>query len=305
MAAVNPPLIAIIGPTASGKSALALELAKMLNGEIICGDSQTIRRDMNIGTAKPSKEEQRAVRHHLLDIIDPYDRYTAADFKMAAEAAIKDISARGRLPILVGGTGLYIDSVLFDFQFAEAADPDKRAALEGLSIEELQTQHKKQGVPLPVNFLNKRHLVRSLESGGLKALDKTLRSNTLVIGLDLPKDVLDTRIEQRVDAMLHAGFVDEVKAVVAQYGYPPHNWDAIGYKVVLKWLDWGNMQDMDYIRSALIVATRQYAKRQRGWFKRNQHIQWFQDAASARACAENWLIESIKSGQTSSMSAEE
>lgn len=281
-----PSLVTIVGPTAGGKSALALELAKILNGEIICGDSQTIRRDMNIGTAKPSVEEQREIRHHLLDIIEPYDRYTAADFKVAADVAIEDIRSRGKLPILVGGTGLYIDSVLYDFQFMEAADPVRREELTNKTVSELRDMHHSSAIPLPFNSQNKRHLVRSLESGGLRALDKVIRSDAMVIGIEPPRDVLLERIEKRVDEMLRTGFIEEVRHIISKYGYPPLAWDAIGYKVVVQWLDSGNTTNTESIRQALMVATRQYAKRQKAWFKRNSHIHWFQDAASALAYAE-------------------
>ena len=225
----------------------------------------------------------------MLDIIDPYDRYTAADFKVAAEVAIEDIRSRGKLPILVGGTGLYIDSVLYDFQFMEAADPVRREELTNKTVSELRDMHHSSAIPLPFNSQNKRHLVRSLESGGLRALDKVMRSDAMVIGIEPPRDVLLERIEKRVDEMLRSGFIEEVRHIISKYGHPPLAWDAIGYKVVVQWLDSGDTTNTESIRQALIVATRQYAKRQKAWFKRNSHIHWFQDAASARASVESTL----------------
>jgi len=282
-------LIVVVGPTASGKSTLGLELALALGGEIICADSQTIRRGMDIGTAKPSQRDQKLVKHHLLDIIDPYDAYNAAKFKQDCLNAMADIRSRGKLPIIVGGTGLYIDAVIFDFNFADAADPEKRKLLNQKSVAELQIMHLKQDIDLPKNRLNKRHLVRSLESGGLKALDKTLRPGTFIIGLDPGTEELNKKIETRVNAMLQNGFVEEVKSIVKKYGQPPAVWDAIGYKVIMKWMDEGGLSDDEYVRQALITATRHYAKRQRSWFKRNPYINWLQTTEQAQKLVTTFL----------------
>ena len=131
------PLIAIVGSTASGKTELAIGLAEAYNGEIICADSRTIYRGMDIGTAKPTADERSRVRHHLLDIIDPNQRLSVAEFKQLAESTISDIHNRGKVPFLVGGSGLYIDSILYDYTFASEADPKLRTKLDGMSSEEL------------------------------------------------------------------------------------------------------------------------------------------------------------------------
>lgn len=282
-------LLVIVGPTASGKSALALDVAERYNGEIICADSQTIRRGMNIGTAKPSRADQKRVRHHLLDIVGPYEKYSAAQFKQDALKAIEDIQGRGKLPILVGGTGLYVDAVIFDFSFADPPDPHQRAVLTGKSIAELHNLHRTHGVAMPFNSLNKRHLVRSLETGGLKAPDKTLRPNTLVIGLNPSTAELTKRIGKRVNVMLRSGFIDEVKGVAHKYGIPPETWDAIGYKLVLVWLKEGQPGGLEYIQQSLVNATRQYAKRQRAWFKRDPHIKWVGSSADAHKILTTFL----------------
>ncbi len=300
------PLIVVVGPTASGKSALAMELAKQFYGEIICADSQTIRRDMNIGTAKPSQQDQTEVRHHLLDVIDPYEQFSAAEFKTLANKAIDDITSRGKMPIMVGGTGLYIDAVIFDFEFSNAADPELRKRLAKKSVEDLQTEIIKKGITMPSNLQNPRHLIRSLESGGMVSQPRKLRPNTLLIGIDVSTEELSERIEVRVDQMLEDGFIDEVKAVINKYGYPPAYWDAIGYKVIAGRLDehMSVPKDNEDLRQALIVATRQYAKRQRTWFKRSQDIYWANDFTSARAWAENWLIENKNKGKNNTINIE-
>ena len=171
----KPPLIVITGPTASGKSALAMDIAKKYGGEIICADSRTVYKGMDIGTAKPTEQDQREVPHHLLDVVEPNQPFSAAEFKERANQAICDISARGKLPMLVGGTGLYIDAVLFDYHFGLPADPNRRSDLQAMSVEQLQHVCLEQGIHLPINVRNKRHLVRAIEIGGVIQQPKKLR----------------------------------------------------------------------------------------------------------------------------------
>lgn len=226
----NPPVIVILGPTASGKSALALNLAERFNGELIAADSRTIYRGMDIGTAKPSSEEQRRVKHHLIDIRTPDQTFSAAEFQRLAQAAIGDITARGKLPIVVGGTGLYIDALIYDFTFRPLGDPEQRRALEQLTIEQLQAKLTEDGIPWPSNDRNPRHLVRALEAGGAGTERSPLRPNTLVIGLSPDKAVLDERIAKRVEQMVAVGFPDEVRQLAAEYGWDAPGLQAPGYK---------------------------------------------------------------------------
>lgn len=260
----NRPLIVIVGETASGKSALALELAERYNGEIICADSRTVYKGMDIGTAKPSKEDQARVPHHLLDIVEPNQTFNVGICKGLTFARIEEIHAKGKLPILVGGTGLYIDSVIFDYVFNKGAEKDEQ---------------------------NPRHLKRA----GDAQTEALLRPNTLVLGIKVPKEELEKRIINRVEKMFLDGLEAEVKELADQYGWAAEAMTGVGYR---EWQEYfAGQQTLEDTKELIIIHTRQYAKRQRTWFKRNLHIHWFQEAGLALAYAENWLMENNKTGK--------
>lgn len=267
------PLLVIVGETASGKTSLAIDIAQRLNGEIICADSSTIRREVNIGTAKPTSEEQRAVPHYLLDIVGPDEKYTVADFQTHAKDQIKAITEQGKLPIMVGGSGLYIDSVLYDYEFREEADPVERARLNALSRDELLHEIEQIGIELgDTDISNKRRLIRLLETGGQAASKKPLRENTLIIGLRLERTVLRDRVERRVDLMLEQGLEQEVRDLSEQYGWDCEALKSVGYA---QWRDYSlSTQTLAETRQKIIKATLDLAKRQRTWFKRNKSIHW-------------------------------
>jgi len=235
-----PKMIVIVGTTASGKTALAMDLAIQFNGEIICADSRTVYKGLDIGTAKPTMQDRLNVRHHLLDIVSPNQSFTVADFKRRANDAITDIASRGKLPILAGGSGLYIDSVLFDYSFS----PDTRMR----------------------DPINSRHAHKS--STGIR---KSLRENTLLIGLDTEPEILKERISKRVDQMVRDGFIGEVREVESQY---PNSkaLHAPGYKAFLEYLR--GEKTLDEAKSLFIHKDMRLAKRQRTWFRRNKSIQW-------------------------------
>src|SRR5581483_857278 len=198
-------LVVILGPTASGKSDLAMKLAKKFAGEIIAADSRTVYRYMDIGTAKPSREEMLSVKHHLVDIIDPDHGLSAAEFKQLALKAIADIASRGKLPILVGGSGLYIDSVIFDYQFPAGARNELRVELETKPIEELveMLREKDPERAEEIDLKNPRRVIRAIETAGKpRTKSAELRPQTLVIGLTLNKNELQKRIIQRSKKML-------------------------------------------------------------------------------------------------------
>jgi len=270
-------ILFITGPTASGKSALAMQIAKECGGEIICADSQTVRRGMDIGTAKPSREDQAKIPHHLLDIIDPYDRFTVADFVERAGVAIAGIQARDKLPIVVGGTGLYIDALLYGFSFRPSTSKYSREELESKSVDDLQKIINTSGYDMPENSQNPRHLIRVIESEGTRPKKRSLREGSIIIGIDPGREVLERRIEKRVEIMLQNGFLQELDAIVQKYGEPPHGFDAIEYRVAYE----NRELNTEDLRKKLIIGDRQYAKKQRAWMKRNEDIVWFTDAQGA------------------------
>lgn len=268
-----PKLLVVVGETASGKSELALRMAKQYSGELICADSWTVRRDMNIGTAKPSSEERMQVRHHLLDIVAPDEDFSAAVFQRLANQAITEVSERGKLPILVGGTGLYIDGVIFDYNFLPAGPPEQRAELNSLTTAALLARIDAAGLELgAVDVRNKRRLIRLLETEGAEQTKQALRGNILVIGLQPEREALKQRIASRVNAMLAAGLEQEVAMLSRHYGWKAEGLKGIGYR---EWQDYFlGSQSLEQTRERIISATVGLAKRQRTWFKRNKSIHW-------------------------------
>lgn len=266
------PLIVILGPTASGKSAVGLELARRIDGEIICADSRTVYRHMNIGTAKPSTEEQAEIRHWCLDLVNPDQAFSVADFKRNAEQAIADIRSRGKYPIMVGGSGLYIDSVIFDFQLQPKADPKLRQSLERLTTEQLQQYCKKHNYSLPENNTNRRHLIRRIETKGIDVKNTQLINDLIIVGIDVEKTTLRHRIAQRIEQMLEQGLIEETEFLYKNYNTHLESMTANIYQLVKRYLD----GEIDRTRLLELATTRdaQLAKKQRTWFRRNPHIKW-------------------------------
>lgn len=282
-----PKLLVVVGETASGKTALGVELAKRLDGEVICADAWTVRRGVDIGTAKPTPEERAQVPHHLLDVVEPCGEFTAAVFKRLANQAIEDIAARGKLPIMVGGTGLYVDGVIYDFDFLPAGDREARRELNRLSAAQLLDKVK--GLKLDIRGIdvrNKRRLIRLIETGGQKPTRQPLRGNTLIVGVRTPREEVERRIIKRLDDMLDAGLEDEVRALAGKYGWDCEALKGIGYAQWRGYFEGGEGgegaagagQSLPETRSKIIKATFEYAKRQRTWFKRNKSIHWFESA---------------------------
>ncbi|MDB5164855.1 MAG: tRNA dimethylallyltransferase [Candidatus Saccharibacteria bacterium] len=270
---MNSPLVVIVGETASGKSALALKLAQEFNGELIGADSWTVRREVNIGTAKPSAEEMALVPHHLIDVVGPDEDFTAAVFKDLANKAIADIANRGKLPIMVGGTGLYVDGVLYDYGFLPEGDRGEREELNQLSVEQLLKRVTDNGLDVgDVDMRNKRRLIRLIETNGAQPTKRELRGNTLIIGLKTDRDRLQQRVEKRTDEMLKNGLEAEVKALAERYGWDCEALKGVGYA---QWEDYFlGTQTLDETRQKITKATMDLAKRQRTWFRRNKSIHW-------------------------------
>jgi len=238
-----------------------------------------VYRGMDIGTAKPSKSDQAKVPHHLIDVVQPDEHFTAAEFKRLAAKAITDIHMRGKVPIMVGGTGLYIDSVIFDYDFQPPADPSRRSELQQLSVSELQAQLEAEGIALPANDKNPRHLVRALETGGVPANKQALLPWTLVLGVRVEREQLKKQLTKRVKQMIKQDLEAEIKDLAKTYGWNNEALSAVGYK---EWQAYfKDEQDVSQTQDLIIKNSLAYAKRQRTWFKRNKSIQWITDPSTA------------------------
>lgn len=286
---MKPRLLVITGPTASGKSDLALQLAESLNGEIICADSLTIYRGLAIGSAKPTPEQQQRIPHHLLDIRDPTEPFTAADFRELATEAIMDCTARGKRPILVGGTGLYLRSLLRGLNKAPGEDPAlreqllKRAEQEGGPVLLAELGRFDPATAQRLHPNNTLRIIRAIEvylcSGiPLSQFHDEHRFSetpfdTLQFCLDLPRQILYQQIDQRVELMLTNGLLEEVEHLL-QDGVPPDckPLQAIGYKEVISHLR-GEFDKDEMIR-LIKRNTRHFAKRQLTWFRSEPDLQW-------------------------------
>jgi tRNA dimethylallyltransferase len=266
------PLIVIVGPTASGKSALAIELALKYDGEIICADSRTIYKHMDIGTAKPSKEDQSLMPHWGLDLVEPGEVFTAADFKKYALLKVQQIRARGHIPFIVGGTGLYVDGVIFDYNFSEPR-PELRKKLEALSLEELKIYCANNNVVLPENENNRRYVIRAIERGSDDT--KGLRSpidNVVIVGITTERIVLRSRIAARAEQLFETGMLEEAIRLGETYGWESEAMTGNIYKLAHQFVD--GALSYDDLKQKNITADWRLAKRQMAYLKRNQFIHW-------------------------------
>lgn len=281
-------VLVIVGPTAVGKTELSLQIAETLGAEIISADSMQVYRGMNIGTAKPSPRDRIRVRHHLIDVVDPDQAFNVADYVELAEAALLELSGRSTIPVLTGGTGLYIDALLDGFLFPDsAADPDLRSRLEEQAAADptgLYAELKKIDPPsaAKIHPNDLRRIVRALEvykrtgepiSRLQRKAEKQQRPyKPTYIGLTRERQELYARINRRVEIMVEEGLISEVKGLLEAYPQQPTALQALGYKEIAL-----------YLRGSLALAeaiellqrdTRRYAKRQLSWFRRNKDIHW-------------------------------
>ena len=285
----QPPLIVITGPTASGKTALALRLAKRWGGEIICADSRTVYRHMDIGTAKPTPEEQKVVPHWLLDVVDPGQRFTAADFQKLAFYAINDIRNRGKIPFLVGGTGLYIDSVVLRFSFGPEANSVIRNELEKMSITELQTLLRKQHIVIPENKNNKRYLIRSYEKNNVSISSRdTVEKDTFVVAIQTDMQELERRIDQRVREIFRTNIVQETQHLMSAYGSCGEAFTSNIYPIIKQLIE----REISYeeAKRLSVLRDRQLAKKQLTWLKRHKWVNWH-SLSDAEEYLDNLLVK--------------
>ena len=282
-------VIVICGPTASGKTALSIELAKKINGEIISCDSMQIYIDMNIGTAKPTKEEMQGIKHYLLDFVSPDERYSVADFKRDSKKAIKEIIAKGKTPIIVGGTGLYLDSLIYEIEYKDIKfDEEYRKKLEERvnkeGLNELYKEAKKVD-PIAIEKISendKKRILRILEIYNATGKNKTQQEiesrkqeveyDYKVYALNWDREKLYDRINRRVDIMIEQGLVEEVKEILNKYKKFPTAMQGLGYKEVVEYLE-GKCSKEEMIEK-IKMETRRYAKRQLTWFRKNKQTVW-------------------------------
>lgn len=277
------PTIVILGPTASGKTGMSLEIAKNLgNVEIICADSRTIYRGMNIGTAKPVKEELAIAPHHMLDILDPDQPYSAAQFQKQANQLINEIKQRGNIPMLVGGSGLYVFSVIYDYSFLAGPVSSARLDLQSKDINELKSilQYLDNDQYTKIDTDNPRRVIRAIETAGMeKQHSNEVKGDICVIGLAPDMAGLERRISNRTKQMMTNGLVDEVKSLVNKYGTSPEPFNTTGYKETISYLK-GDIS-LDKAEELINIHTRQLAKRQMTWFKRSKDINWVDNYSTA------------------------
>ncbi|MFN3188498.1 MAG: tRNA (adenosine(37)-N6)-dimethylallyltransferase MiaA [Candidatus Paceibacteria bacterium] len=297
----KPPAVAIVGPTASGKTALSIELAKAFAGEVISADSRQVYRGMDIGTAKVTKEEMQGIPHHLLDVCDPHDVYTAMDFVRDANKALGDITNKNKLPIIAGGTFFYLDMLMGKMSAPEVApDPALRTELESLSNKELLEKLKSLD-PLraeKIDVDNPRRLVRAIEIATVLgnvpvSAPQESQYRWLTLGIDIPLSILEERIRLRVMTRLEDGMIEEVEKLHAE-GISYERLEAFGleYRYIGRYLQ-GKIDRQEMI-DELVTKTRQFAKRQKTWLKRDKSINWLPfpvDTKMALEQVQNFLEE--------------
>lgn len=278
-------VLVILGPTATGKSHCAIEIAKKFNGEIISGDSMLVYREMNIGTAKPSAEELAAVTHHLVDILPPEASFSVVDFKEQAQRLITEINARGHLPIIAGGTGLYIKALLEDYAFNSVSENSelreqltREVELQGVEALHARLAALDAVAAERIHPNNVRRVVRALEAAlSGEQVNQYGASESpydaLVVGLEMERSALYARINKRVDIMLAQGLEQEVRSLLER-GISPdcQSMQSIGYRQMV-WYLYGSMP-YDEAVEKLKQATRNFAKRQITWYKKMPYIKW-------------------------------
>ncbi|MBB1523488.1 tRNA (adenosine(37)-N6)-dimethylallyltransferase MiaA [TM7 phylum sp. oral taxon 348] len=269
------PLIVIVGPTASGKTSLAINLAEIYGGEIICADSRTVYKDMDIGTAKPSYEDCQRVPHWGIDLVYPYEYFSAAEFKQYSLKKIEDIRSRNKIPFLVGGTGLYIDAIVFDYKFGNKSDVKKRTLLEKLTIEELWEYCSKNNIELPDNYNNKRYVIRCIEQGGINNSRKVeINNNIIVVGISTDRDNLRKRIKDRIEQFFDNNVVEEARILGKIYGWDNRAMSGNIYPILHKYID--NEINIEEAKVEIFYRDWHLAKRQMTWFRRNKNIEWLE-----------------------------
>ena len=282
-------VIVICGPTASGKTKLSIEIAKKTNGEIISADSMQIYKDMTIGTAKPTPEEMQGIKHYLIDFVLPNQRYSVADYNKDALKAIDEIIKKGKTPIVVGGTGLYVNSLIYGIEYSDIeVDIEYREKLEKIAklegIERLYEMAKEID-PEAIKNISKndqKRICRILEIYHTTGKNKTEQEKEsrkngpkyqyLLYGITMDREKLYDRINKRVDIMINDGLIEEVQNIVKKYDEFPTAMQGLGYKEVVEYLN--GITTKEEMIEKIKMETRRYAKRQLTWFKKCENIKW-------------------------------
>lgn len=287
---MKPKVIVIVGPTASGKTALSIEVAKKISGEVISADSMQIYKDMDIGTAKVTKEEAQEIKHYLVDFVSPDQRYTVSDFKKDAEKAIEEILSKGKVPIVVGGTGLYVNSLIYGIEYQDMEYDEeyrnelmkKSETIEGL--EELWNEANRidSEAMEKISHNDAKRITRVLEIYNATGKTKTelevlskqkgVKYDYKVFAISMDRSMLYERIDKRVDIMIEQGLEDEVKNLLKKYDDFPTAMQGLGYKEVKEYFD--GIITRDEMIEKIKKESRHYAKRQLTWFRRNKEIIW-------------------------------
>ncbi len=300
------PLIVVAGPTASGKTSLSVQLAKRLDGEIVSADSMQIYKYMDIGTAKPTDTEKEGIPHHMMDFLDPSENFSVADYCSAAHEVIRDIHARGQIPIVVGGTGFYIDSLVNNIDFGETvSDGEIRKELELFAKErgrEALYEILKKIDPITAEKYhpnNVRRIIRAIEFYRITGEtisahameEKDARYNAVWLAVDWDREVLYDRINRRVDQMVSDGLLDEAKSLLERYDPTSTAMQSIGYKE-LKGYFYGTCELSEALEQ-IKMSSRRYAKRQLTWFRRNEDIHWIKADENIADTAEKIVRERL------------
>lgn len=269
-------VIFILGPTASGKTSVAIELAKRIGGEIISADSRAFYTGMDIATAKPSIKERQGIKHWGIDLINPGKKYSIAEFKVYCEEKIADMKSRGLIPIVVGGSGLYADSVIFDYDLKsrKPKEDDADTKLQKLSVFELQELIKEKGIGFPENYKNKRYLIRWLENDGKMGEDRDeINPDYLVFGVYTKRDELKERIKLRIDKLFNQELIDEYISLNNAYPGALESITTNYYPIIKRYLN--KEIDLNEAKELAYYADWHLAKRQLTWLKRNKYIKWY------------------------------
>lgn len=304
----KPKVLVICGPTASGKTSLSIEIAKRINGEIISADSMQIYKDMDIGTAKVTKDEMQGIKHYMIDFLSPEERYSVAQFKEDAEEAIEEVIRKGKVPIVVGGTGLYINSLIYNINYNDITiNQEYRDELNEIAENEGLDRLYKEACKIDAEAMknispnDQKRIIRVLEiykQTGKTKTELEIESRKIepkydykVYAINMEREKLYERINKRVDIMIEKGLIDEVKKILEKYIEFPTAMQGLGYKEVVEYLQKKSTKEemVDKIK----MESRRYAKRQITWFKKIENIKWI-DGLSDIQNNINIILEGIK-----------